>query len=588
MKLVTKIVLLLMVPISILTIATGYFVNNTWQEKIAAEHGAENMAFLQQVSEAIKAIQRERATSLSFLNGGVDSQAVAELRKNSDVEMNNLNLELGKTNLPAAPRKIVSELAAVLVASRAAIDQRLSAATAFERFTKTVATALSLYQPIADLNTVAGMSGKIRGLAILDNVRENAGQLRGRMASIVAANKAITENQKTGLIRTHTSIDVGLNSPGILLSPENKGVIESFSTKTDWIEVNRIYNKVLEQAQVGEFNENSEHLIKVTTAVVDDIGTLVRAELGGLANESQIIAKQRSESTIVSIALIVLVLLTIGVSCFLILTRLQKSIDRIVQSLKSSSVQVSMSSQQVSTSSQSLAQGATQQAASLEETAAALNQVAAMSKQNAENAHQADVLADVMMSVSGKGSSSVASMIKAIEDIQTSASETEEIISIIENIAFQTNLLALNAAVEAARAGDAGKGFAVVAEEVRNLAKRSADAAKETADKIRRSKALAENGVVVSKNVSTALDEVVVNVQRTSSLVKEIASASKEQSIGVSQINNSVTELDKVTQNNAAVAEESAAAGEELLHQGVGVDQSIQNLQTLIYGAADL
>ena len=166
----------------------------------------------------------------------------------------------------------------------------------------------------------------------------------------------------------------------------------------------------------------------------------------------------------------------------------------------------------------------------------------------------------------------------AVTSIKSAADETVEIIKSIDEIAFQTNLLALNAAVEAARAGEAGRGFAVVAEEVRNLAQRSATAAKDTADKIRRAADLANNGVAVANEVDRSLAEIRDFAGKAAGLVKEIALASKEQSKGLEGINEAVTQLDKVTQQNAAAAEQSAASSQSLLDQVRTLNEVIASL----------
>ena len=207
-----------------------------------------------------------------------------------------------------------------------------------------------------------------------------------------------------------------------------------------------------------------------------------------------------------------------------------------------------------------------------------------MVKHNADNAQQANNLTTSVHELSQRGVKSMDQMGQAIGDIKKAADETSLIIKIIDDIAFQTNLLALNAAVEAARAGDAGKGFAVVAEEVRKLAQRSAEAAKDTATKITRSKELADHGVQVSSEVSASLREINASSVKAAELVREIAAASTEQSTGVDQVNTAVSELDKVTQQNAALAEESAAAGEELLAQARNSDNVVQGLTLLVRG----
>jgi len=207
-----------------------------------------------------------------------------------------------------------------------------------------------------------------------------------------------------------------------------------------------------------------------------------------------------------------------------------------------------------------------------------------MTKQNADNAVEANTLAAEAKKAAANGSEAMTRMDGAIKDIQKSSDETAKIIKVIDEIAFQTNLLALNAAVEAARAGEAGKGFAVVAEEVRNLAMRSAEAAKNTSNLIEQSVNNSRNGVQICGEVKSALDEIVGGIAKTTDLVGEIAAASKEQAQGVDQINTAVSQMDKVTQQNAANAEESASASEELSAQAESMNHVVDQLVILVEG----
>jgi hypothetical protein len=263
---------------------------------------------------------------------------------------------------------------------------------------------------------------------------------------------------------------------------------------------------------------------------------------------------------------------------------ISKPVERIIVSLRRGSTELRSSATQVAASSQSLAQGATEQASSLQESASSLEEIAAASKQNADHSDQAHLISDKVRQVSTDGTQHMQQMQVAILAINQAADETAKIVKIIDEIAFQTNLLALNAAVEAARAGDAGKGFAVVAEEVRNLAQRSAAAAKETGEKIRKSKELADNGVKVTDEVSKALDAIRQNSEKSADLIREIAAASKEQSSGVGHITVAVNELDKVTQQNSAAAEQSSAAAEELTAQANMLDGVVHDLAQVVYG----
>ncbi len=256
----------------------------------------------------------------------------------------------------------------------------------------------------------------------------------------------------------------------------------------------------------------------------------------------------------------------------------------IVNNLNSSAGQVASASNQVASTSQSLAEGSSEQASSLEETSSSLEEMAAQTRQNADNAEQADNSVQETAKVVDNGVSSMERMNAAINEIKDSANETSKIIKTIDDIAFQTNLLALNAAVEAARAGEAGKGFAVVAEEVRNLAQRSAEAAQNTAQLIEKSQENANNGVTVAEEVATQLNSIKESSAKVNTLIAEIAAASREQTQGIDQVNTAVSEMDKVVQQNAADSEESASAAEELSSQALEMERMVAELEAVVSG----
>ncbi|MDH5591187.1 MAG: methyl-accepting chemotaxis protein, partial [Gemmatimonadota bacterium] len=229
--------------------------------------------------------------------------------------------------------------------------------------------------------------------------------------------------------------------------------------------------------------------------------------------------------------------------------------------------QVASASDEISSGSQALAQSTSEQASTLEEISSSLQEMTSMTQQNTANSHEAKGLSDAARQFSAKGMDSMARLSQAMEKIKASSDQTAKIVKTIDEIAFQTNLLALNAAVEAARAGDAGKGFAVVAEEVRNLAMRSAEAAKNTAQLIEDSVKNAEGGVAINAEVLENLEEINNQVAKVSEVMGEISAASEQQSQGIDQITTAVEQMNQVTQQTAANAEESSSASEELSGQ---------------------
>jgi len=243
------------------------------------------------------------------------------------------------------------------------------------------------------------------------------------------------------------------------------------------------------------------------------------------------------------------------------------NLNEVISNINSASEQVASGSKQLSDSSMALSQGATEQASSIEELTASLEEISSQTKNNAHNANEANTLAEDAKTNATQGNGQMKQMLQAMDEINNSSSNISKIIKVIDEIAFQTNILALNAAVEAARAGQHGKGFAVVAEEVRNLAARSANAAKETTDMIEGSIKKVEDGTRIANETAKALNHIVDGVTKVATLVNDIAVASNEQASGINQINQGIAQVAEVVQTNSATAEESAAASEELSSQ---------------------
>ncbi|QDK44993.1 chemotaxis protein [Bdellovibrio sp. ZAP7] len=264
--------------------------------------------------------------------------------------------------------------------------------------------------------------------------------------------------------------------------------------------------------------------------------------------------------------------------------RLASSVGNISNKISEAGAQVTAAIEQLSAAGQSLSQSSTEAAASLEETVASLEEMTSMVNLNADNAKQAAGLSTVSRESAERGQSEIQVLVSSMSDISASSRKIEEIINVIDDIAFQTNLLALNAAVEAARAGEQGKGFAVVAEAVRTLAQRSAEAAKDITVLIKDSVDKIERGTQVADKSGTVMADIVTSVKKVSDLSAEISSGSGEQSTGIQQISKAMNQLDSSSQSNAASSEEIASTAEEISAQSTQMQKMMEDLSFLISG----
>jgi X-X-X-Leu-X-X-Gly heptad repeat protein len=282
---------------------------------------------------------------------------------------------------------------------------------------------------------------------------------------------------------------------------------------------------------------------------------------------------------------LVVSLLTFGAAVFLaaaITRSITQPLAKVIGGLSSGATQVADSANQIAAGGQELAEGASEQAASIEEISASLEEISSMARQNVNNAGQADGLVRDVNLIVKRASDSMAELTTSMQEITRSSEQTSKIIKTIDDIAFQTNLLALNAAVEAARAGQAGAGFAVVADQVRTLAGRAAEAAKNTADLIEDTVKRVHDGSKLVARTSSAFNEVSDSAAKATELVGDIAAATSQQADGISQLNTAISEIDNVVQHTVANAEESAAAAEQLSGMAADMEGYVYDLLPMV------
>jgi methyl-accepting chemotaxis protein len=304
--------------------------------------------------------------------------------------------------------------------------------------------------------------------------------------------------------------------------------------------------------------------------------------VGLVISKKELMSPIRNMRNIIMLAGIIIIAMAASIILCTVQRSISTPINRIVDNLSEGAQQLSSASAEISSASQMLSEGASEQAASIQESSSSMLEISSRTKKNADNADQADNLMKESNEVVLKANRSMGELSSAMEEISKTGEETAKIIKTIDEIAFQTNLLALNAAVEAARAGEVGAGFAVVAGEVRNLAMRAAEAARNTSNLIDGTVRRIKQGSDLVTKTGEAFSEVAKGTHKVGELVSEIAISSREQAQGIEQVNKAVEGMDKIAQRNAANAEESASTSEELSAQAVQMKDIVSALVKLV------
>jgi methyl-accepting chemotaxis protein len=430
--------------------------------------------------------------------------------------------------------------------------------------------------------TSFGYGKQMTAIAILQRGQESCGLLRGTMSSLINLAKPIQEGQREHLMNLLASVVGSLRSPGLVMDEQTLKTIDNLMNSPAFHQLEKDFQSVMDDAQATSGALNGRMVFVNATTVVDAIQQLCSGIVTELHAKSQKDLSRVGSEVVWKISLFSLLIVgMLGFTLFSIYT-LQGHLKRAFASIKDSANAAYKMAERMEQEGTLLSERAVKSAASLEETSASMEELSSMVGQNSDGARKAREFSSRTSQSTREGVSSMTQMSQAMTEIKASSDSISRIIGTIDEIAFQTNILALNAAVEAARAGEAGAGFAVVAEEVRNLAQRSARAARETATLIETSVGKSHAGEKLSAQVSEQLEAIAQSIQAVDTLIQEIASGSEEQKTGIHQVNQAISELDSSTQENAATSENNASLAREMREQSEMLIEAVRDMQRLM------
>jgi len=576
------------------SVATAFFIYIVLADKINIKKDADNIRILSEyittASALVHELQKERGASAIYVasEGQKMKEELASQRQLTDKAL----VPLQEFTRTFDEKKFGSDFSTKmgtamtllnsLVSKRESISGlSVSKHDTISYYTSINTSFIQSFEQVALLATHKDISAPAHAYVNFMSAKELAGIERAVMGGIAGANTPIETGDLEKWMTVSKGSDRLLQNFEYLSSKDVLHFFQSNLTGQVASDVSDIRKTLLEKAKTGEFGITGNQVFDATTRRINVLKTIEDYQAEELKNITAEISSRAMNGIILYIVISassIIAAVALNMLNKKLATRITLLFKGVIKNLTESASHVASASSQISASSQSLSESTTQQAASIEETSATMEQISSMTTRNADNAQEASTLSSVCNTHVKQGTETVGNMDKAMNEICESSTKIADIIKIIDGIAFQTNLLALNAAVEAARAGDHGRGFAVVAEEVRSLAQRSANAAKDITSLITDSVKKAETGKSLVGKTKEVFAGVAEQVKKVTDLISEIAAASDEQKNGVMQISKAVQQMDQGVQQNAANAEETAASSHELSEQAQGLNALIERV----------
>lgn len=559
--------------------------NESYQKLRIANTISNNARVFFATSKLIHELQKERGMSVGFLNKGIPQEALTMQAAKTSDKIKDFEKAISSSGYQSPLVRNIAEILEKIPAFRKQVEtQNTAAPDAFKFFTNAVSACFALERESINIEDTEGILSRSRSLLVLETSKEEAGQLRATMTGIIASNKSLEDTQIDKITGYIGGVSAHLNSPSTVFLDLTKKGIADFNMSPEWLSVKKTAVSVIRLSNQGNFGLSTTDFFSTITKSIDAIADLISNENNALNERVQSVYTQTFSKGVILAGISVGLLIGIFVLVTLIINGITRPINATITSLNQSSEDVGTASTQLKATSDLIATASTEAAASLEETVASLEELSSMVKINATNSEAAAQLSIESQKTAEDGEQQILQLISSINEMAGSSEKIQDIVSVIDDVAFQTNLLALNAAVEAARAGEQGRGFAVVAEAVRTLAQRSAEQAKNISNLINENTTKVTQSSATAKRSEDALNKIVASIKKMTSLNAEISGASKEQSVGLGQITEAMNQLDQATQMNAGSAEESAASAQQLSTEAQSLKNQVAGLRKIISG----
>jgi len=480
MKVKTRITIMRVIPTFVMVLLLIWIFFSIRNEYSISQTQATNMDLIAKTSQLLARVQKERGASVIFVKGGITAEELKKARSETDEALKTFAYSLSRAKIALEAFNQGGEISKLLENVRSEVDAKKEIKNIFFRYTEIVDKLLAIESIPIQTKTIDGIINTMFTIQLMEFAKENAGKLGIFGFELATRGKAISDDEISFLITWYGNIESLLSSYLIVLTKDDLSKLQSVVSGNTFNQAKTLSRKFLKDAQSGSFTVDPKEFFKTWTDFTAQIDETVQGVIkNSITLSEQIFKKARIKLISFSIGALTLI---IGFIAFAISTyrSLINTFKQDFVKLSEASKQIFMGSSQLASSSSSLADGASRQAAAIEESSAASEEMASRIKMTVENIRELNRLSDLTTNSMKASHKALCQTAEALKQVVANSESAMKIIKHIDEIAFQTNLLALNAAVEAARAGEAGAGFAVVAEEVRSLAMRAAEAARET------------------------------------------------------------------------------------------------------------